>query len=83
MKGLSLEQVDKMLEEVNPRHSSKWKPSTTFAMDMGVVGKGHSVGGGDIRDEGEGKWIDVGKGDGGWKKGAHVESVQLSPKARG
>ena len=30
-KGLSLEQVDKMMEETTPRTSSKWKPHTTFA----------------------------------------------------
>jgi sugar porter (SP) family MFS transporter len=30
-KGLSLEQVDKMMEETTPRTSAKWKPSTTFA----------------------------------------------------
>jgi sugar porter (SP) family MFS transporter len=30
-KGLSLEQVDKMLEESNPRTSAKWRPHTTFA----------------------------------------------------
>jgi hypothetical protein len=39
-KGLSLEQVDKMLEESSPRSSSKWVPHTTFAGDMGLaVGK--------------------------------------------
>ncbi|EMC97185.1 hypothetical protein BAUCODRAFT_69251 [Baudoinia panamericana UAMH 10762] len=35
-KGLSLEQVDKMMEETTPRTSAKWKPSTTFASDMGL-----------------------------------------------
>ncbi|KAK3998029.1 putative glucose transporter [Cladorrhinum sp. PSN332] len=30
-KGLSLEQVDKMMEESTPRTSAKWKPTTTFA----------------------------------------------------
>ncbi|AEO59687.1 hypothetical protein MYCTH_2308157 [Thermothelomyces thermophilus ATCC 42464] len=30
-KGLSLEQVDKMMEETTPRTSAKWKPTTTFA----------------------------------------------------
>lgn len=30
-KGLSLEQVDRMMEETTPRTSSKWKPTTTFA----------------------------------------------------
>jgi sugar porter (SP) family MFS transporter len=28
--GLSLEQVDKMMEETTPRTSAKWKPTTTF-----------------------------------------------------
>jgi hypothetical protein len=36
-KGLSLEQVDKMLEEVSPRNSGKWVPHSTFAGEMGLV----------------------------------------------
>ena len=36
-KGLSLEQVDRMLEETNPRNSAKWVPHSTFAADMGMV----------------------------------------------
>ena len=39
-KGLSLEQVDKMMEETTPRTSAKWKPHTTFAADMGITGQG-------------------------------------------
>lgn len=35
-KGLSLEQVDKMMEETTPRTSAKWKPTTTFASTMGA-----------------------------------------------
>ncbi|KXS98253.1 hypothetical protein AC578_6282 [Pseudocercospora eumusae] len=35
-KGLSLEQVDKMMEETTPRTSAKWKPTTTFAHEMGL-----------------------------------------------
>ncbi|CAG8949160.1 hypothetical protein HYFRA_00004782 [Hymenoscyphus fraxineus] len=38
-KGLSLEQVDRMLEETTPRTSAKWVPHTTFAADMGMVDK--------------------------------------------
>ena len=38
-KGLSLEQVDRMLEETSPRHSSKWLPHSTFAADMGMTEK--------------------------------------------
>jgi len=34
-KGLSLEQVDKMMEETTPRTSAKWKPTKTFAVAMG------------------------------------------------
>jgi sugar porter (SP) family MFS transporter len=30
-KGLSLEQVDKMMDETTPRTSAKWKPTSTFA----------------------------------------------------
>lgn len=38
-KGLSLEQVDKMLEESTPRTSAKWKPHDTFAHEMGMLDK--------------------------------------------
>jgi sugar porter (SP) family MFS transporter len=38
-KGLTLEQVDKMLEESTPRNSSKWKPHSTFAADMHLAEK--------------------------------------------
>jgi sugar porter (SP) family MFS transporter len=39
-KGLSLEQVDRMLEETTPRTSSRWVPKTTFAAEMGLDEKG-------------------------------------------
>lgn len=39
-KGLSLEQVDKMLEETTPRNSSRWVPHSTFAGEMGLTEKG-------------------------------------------
>ena len=39
-KGLSLEQVDKMMEETTPRTSAGWKPTTTFAAEMGLTDKG-------------------------------------------
>lgn len=39
-KGLSLEQVDRMMEETNPRNSAKWVPHSTFAADMGMTNKG-------------------------------------------
>lgn len=39
-KGLSLEQVDRMLEETTPRNSSKWVPHSTFAAEMGLTDKG-------------------------------------------
>lgn len=32
--GLTLEQVDKMMEETTPRTSARWKPTTTFAVDQ-------------------------------------------------
>jgi len=35
MKGLSLEQVDQMMEEVSPRRSASWVPTTTFAAQAG------------------------------------------------
>lgn len=34
-KGLTLEQVDKMMEESTPRTSAKWKPHSTFVQEMG------------------------------------------------
>ena len=37
-KGLTLEQVDKMMEETTPRTSAKWKPTTTFASQVGTTG---------------------------------------------
>jgi hypothetical protein len=37
-KGLSLEQVDQMMEETTPRTSSKWVPNKTFASGMAVDG---------------------------------------------
>lgn len=39
-KGLSLEQVDRMLEETNARESAKWVPHSTFAAEMGLTDKG-------------------------------------------
>lgn len=38
-KGLSLEQVDKMMEETTPRESSKWRPHATFAATVGKTSK--------------------------------------------
>ena len=57
-KGLSLEQVDRMLEEVTPRKSRGWVPHSTFAAEMGLVEKGvqiHGLGGekGDSAEETE------------------------------
>lgn len=43
MKGLSLEQIDTMLEETTPRKSGSWKPHGTFASQMGLTEKGHGV----------------------------------------
>lgn len=38
-KGLTLEQVDQMLDETTPRTSSGWKPTTTFQHEHGFVKK--------------------------------------------
>lgn len=43
-KGLSLEQVDKMLEETTPRTSNKWVPHSTFAAEMHLAEKGIVIG---------------------------------------
>ena len=37
-KGLTLEQIDKMMEETTPRTSAKWRPTKTFAEHMGNEG---------------------------------------------
>jgi len=42
-KGLSLEQIDKMMEETSPRTSAKWVPHSTFAEDMGLTHKGVAI----------------------------------------
>jgi len=39
-KGLSLEQVDRMMEQSTPRTSAKWVPSETFATVMGTTAEG-------------------------------------------
>jgi MFS family permease len=38
-KGLSLEQIDRMMEETTARNSSKWVPHDTFSSAMGQDGK--------------------------------------------
>ncbi|KAK2749561.1 hypothetical protein FQN55_003261 [Onygenales sp. PD_40] len=38
-KGLTLEQVDRMMEETTPRTSAKWVPTSTFTQDMGMTDK--------------------------------------------
>jgi hypothetical protein len=52
-KGLSLEQVDRMLEEVSPRKSRSWVPNSTFASEMGLVEKGIPLPGGRNGDSAE------------------------------
>ncbi|KKF93031.1 putative glucose transporter rco-3 [Ceratocystis platani] len=37
MKGLSLEQVDQMMQETSPINSASWVPSKTYAADRGYV----------------------------------------------
>jgi hypothetical protein len=37
---LSLEQVDKMMEETSPRTSSKWRPRETFASTAATTERG-------------------------------------------
>jgi hypothetical protein len=36
-KGLSLEQIDRMMEETVPRRSAGWVPTTTFATEIGMT----------------------------------------------
>lgn len=47
-KGLSLEQVDRMMEETTPRTSSKWVPHETFA--SAILGDGEKITTGAIED---------------------------------
>jgi MFS transporter, SP family, sugar:H+ symporter len=53
-KGLTLEQVDKMMEETTPRTSAKWVPTTTFASEMGIGADGTLMAGGaqDVESKG-------------------------------
>lgn len=44
-KGLTLEQVDRMMEETSPRSSAKWVPHSTFAADMGLADKDIEISG--------------------------------------
>ncbi|KAE9394724.1 MFS transporter [Gymnopus androsaceus JB14] len=41
-KGLSLEQVDQMMAETTPRTSAAWRPTKTFAQEMGMTGDAHT-----------------------------------------
>jgi hypothetical protein len=43
-KGLSLEQIDKMMEESSPRTSVKWKLTKIFALVIGNEGGTFDVG---------------------------------------
>jgi len=45
---LSLEQVDRMMEESTPRTSAKWVPHETFA--SAVLGDGEKISTGQIDD---------------------------------
>jgi len=47
-KGLSLEQVDRMLQETTPRTSAAWKPHSTYVADVGVANEGH-IGDSDLK----------------------------------
>jgi len=44
MKGLTLEQVDKMMEEVTPPKSAAWVPHTTFAEEMRRINAAKAAG---------------------------------------
>ncbi|KAF2868116.1 general substrate transporter [Massariosphaeria phaeospora] len=43
-KGLSLEQVDRMLEQTTPRNSSKWEPTFSYADEDAKTGPGRASG---------------------------------------
>jgi hypothetical protein len=44
-KGLTLEQIDRMLEETTPWTSAAWVPHDTFAHEMGLTEKGITLDG--------------------------------------
>lgn len=44
MKGLTLEQVDKMMEEVTPRKSAAWVPHVTFVEEMRRINAAKAAG---------------------------------------
>jgi len=50
-KGLTLEQVDRMLEETTPWTSAAWVPHDTFAHEMGLTEKGIDLGVGESGTE--------------------------------
>ena len=44
-KGLTLEQVDRMMEETSPRKSASWVPHSTYAAEMGYAKREANVDG--------------------------------------
>lgn len=56
-KGLTLEQIDRMLEESNPRTSVKWKPNTGSMYS--VRRNRSSLGGNEKYDEDMGKGYEI------------------------
>jgi MFS transporter, SP family, sugar:H+ symporter len=42
-KGLTLEQIDKMMEECTPLSSVNWTPHSTFATEMGFATKEEAI----------------------------------------
>jgi hypothetical protein len=57
-KGLTLEQVDRMLEETTPMTSSKWVPHSTYAAEMGMTAEKASGPAADIEHVEAGKETD-------------------------
>ena len=47
-KGLTLEQVDRMMEECTPWTSAAWVPHDTFAQQMGLTEKGIHLDDGEV-----------------------------------
>jgi hypothetical protein len=60
-KGLSLEQVDRMMEEVgSPRRSAGWQPHGTYAAESGMKGGKLPVSVGQAENAGEKAHIHAG-----------------------
>jgi hypothetical protein len=75
-KGLTLEQVDRMMEETqSPRHSASWRPHSTFAGEMGMAHDGGVGADGKHMDAAHGEKVHGNGGEAGHVDGVNVPTV--------